>query len=126
MLACAREVCHVYDGMFPNNYTSLISLPGIGPYTARAILAFAYNKPVLAYDTNLEKVFARYYYGSKHAKLSTQDKQIIQNDFVASGYQAREINAALMDFASMVSLKNPDNIDFANYPLPGCRFGQSK
>jgi len=52
----------------------LESLPGVGPYTAAAIQSFAYDKSVLSFDTNLQKIFARYYHGDRFAKLSKTEK----------------------------------------------------
>lgn len=81
MLKCAQKVVESYDGVFPNDTKKLIGLPGVGPYTAAAIRAFAYNEPVLSFDTNLEKIFARYYHGSRFLKLSEEEKKQIEEDF---------------------------------------------
>ncbi len=55
--ACAQAVTRL--GGFPETYAGLLSLPGIGPYTAAAIGAIAFNLPVLAVDGNIERVAAR-------------------------------------------------------------------
>ena len=57
LLKCAREVAH--RGGFPETAAELITLPGIGPYTAGAIAALAFGEPVAAVDGNVERVFAR-------------------------------------------------------------------
>lgn len=59
MLVTAQEVCEKFDGIFPREESELLSLKGIGPYTACAIRAFAYDESVLAWDANLETVFRR-------------------------------------------------------------------
>jgi A/G-specific adenine glycosylase len=51
-----------YAGIFPRDKQQLKKLPGVGEYTARAILAFGYGEPLLAWDTNLETIFSRYYH----------------------------------------------------------------
>jgi len=56
---CAREVCDRFGGVIPSSVPDLLSLPGIGPYTAGAIAAFAYGKPVAAVDGNVLRVTAR-------------------------------------------------------------------
>jgi A/G-specific adenine glycosylase len=55
--ACARIVAAL--GAFPNTISGLMALPGIGPYTANAIGAIAFNLPVLPVDGNVERVAAR-------------------------------------------------------------------
>lgn len=57
--ACAAQVVRDYQGQFPNNEMELRKLPGIGPYTAAAIVSIAFNQPAAAVDTNIERVMAR-------------------------------------------------------------------
>jgi A/G-specific adenine glycosylase len=55
-----RAAQHVSDlGGFPQSLTALLALPGVGPYTARAILAFAFEADVAVVDTNIARVLAR-------------------------------------------------------------------
>ena len=125
MLATAHEVTHTHGGILPREYTTLRTLPGIGEYTAHAIQAFVYDMPVLAVDTNLRKIFARYYYGDRRHPIDPPLLLSIREDFAASGLSGRAMNAILMDFGSIISLGRPDHIDFTQYPLPGCAFGMS-
>lgn len=103
MLAAAQIVSREHGGIFPKNSESLRALPGVGPYTAEAIRAFAYEIPTLSFDTNLEKIFARYYHGSRFLKLSRDEKSEILEVFEKSNHSARAVNGALMDFASSIS-----------------------
>ncbi len=57
--ACARAICDDYGGRVPNDPDRLARLPGIGPYTAAAVAAIAFDRPVLAVDGNVERVLAR-------------------------------------------------------------------
>jgi A/G-specific adenine glycosylase len=52
----AQEIVERYDGVLPQDQTALSALPGIGPYTSRAILIFAFNKPLVTIDTNIRRV----------------------------------------------------------------------
>ncbi len=61
---CAQVLIQRYNSQLPQDYESLLSLPGIGPYTAGAIGAIAYGKPYAAVDGNVLRVLARYF-GSK-------------------------------------------------------------
>ena len=56
---CAQVVAHELGGRFPQTPRELQKLPGIGPYTAGAIAAIAFNHPAVALDTNAERVIAR-------------------------------------------------------------------
>jgi len=57
---CAQIVASEHGGQFPRDIEALQRLPGIGPYTAAAIAAIAFDAPVAAVDGNVERVIARY------------------------------------------------------------------
>ena len=61
MHACAREILEKHAGVFPRSRAELLKLPGIGPYTASSISAFAFNLPETVVDGNVIRVLARYY-----------------------------------------------------------------
>jgi A/G-specific adenine glycosylase len=58
---CADVVWQQYDGKFPNTFTALLKLPGIGPYTAGAIASIAFGRRVPAVDGNVLRVIARHF-----------------------------------------------------------------
>lgn len=59
LLKCARMVSAKFNGVFPDNEPDLLTLPGIGPYTAAAISAIAFDQPTVVVDGNVERVVAR-------------------------------------------------------------------
>lgn len=61
LLKCARAVVADHDGVFPDTYDALLELPGIGPYTAAAVAAIAFDRPETVVDGNVERVMARLY-----------------------------------------------------------------
>ncbi|MEY8830858.1 A/G-specific adenine glycosylase [Sedimentitalea sp. XS_ASV28] len=61
LLKCARVVTADHGGRFPDTHDALLSLPGIGPYTAAAISAIAFGRPETVMDGNVERVMARLY-----------------------------------------------------------------
>ncbi len=101
MLQCSKVIVERHKGFFPTNKQDLIDLPGIGEYTASAILSFAYNKNELAKDTNIKKVFGRYFSGGKS---ETVDFESLENKLLEN---KRQLNAAVMDFASSICIKVP-------------------
>ena len=61
LLKCARIVSAEFNGQFPPDAAGLIKLPGVGPYTAAAIAAIAYDEPAAVLDGNVERVLTRYF-----------------------------------------------------------------
>ncbi len=59
LLKCARVVVTDHGGLFPGTRARLEALPGIGPYTAAAIAAIAFDRPEVVVDGNVERVMAR-------------------------------------------------------------------
>lgn len=59
MQKAAQQICEKYNGIFPNEYEQLLSLPGIGAYTAGAVASIAWNKPYAAVDGNVLRVVTR-------------------------------------------------------------------
>lgn len=59
LLKCARVVTQEHAGRFPQDHATLLTLPGVGPYTAAAIAAIAFDDPQTVVDGNVERVMAR-------------------------------------------------------------------
>ena len=103
LLFTARHIVKEYKGKFPNTYDSLLSLKGVGPYTASAIASFAYNLPHAVVDGNVFRVFSRFYgiatpIDTKEG-IETFNKIAFEN---LSKTQAGIYNQALMDFGATV------------------------
>src|ERR1051325_11627649 len=71
---CARQIVAAYDGRFPEDPAVLRALPGIGDYTAAAIAAIAFDRPVAAVDGNVERVVARLF--AEHTPLPAAKKRL--------------------------------------------------
>ncbi|UDF02665.1 A/G-specific adenine glycosylase [Asticcacaulis sp. AND118] len=61
LLKCARAVVSEHGGAFPADEAALLKLPGFGPYTAAAVIAFAFGKAANVVDGNVERVMSRLY-----------------------------------------------------------------
>lgn len=55
----AHILCHKYNALFPKTFRQLVQLPGIGPYTAGALLSIAFRQPAAAVDGHIARIFAR-------------------------------------------------------------------
>ncbi|MFT5036814.1 MAG: A/G-specific adenine glycosylase [Candidatus Azotimanducaceae bacterium] len=95
---CAKNIVGKYNGKFPKTYEELKALPGIGPYTAGAIMAFAYNKAVPIIETNIRTVYLHHFFKNK---TDVNDKEILQSIGVTMDQEnPREWYWALMDYGS--------------------------
>ena len=96
----ARIVVEELGGHFPTAVAELERLPGVGPYTARAVASIAYGRPVGAVDTNVRRVIGRVVAGDPGA-LAPGDLQAIADRLVAVDRPA-DWTHALMDLGSTV------------------------
>ncbi len=71
---CVKAIAKHHDGVVPDNEEALRALPGIGPYTAAAIAAIAYDKKAVVVDGNVERVMARMF--AVEEKLPAAKKQL--------------------------------------------------
>jgi A/G-specific adenine glycosylase len=94
---CAVAVVERHSGVVPADLAALLDLPGIGRYTARAILAFAYEQPVGVVDTNVGRVLARW----SGRSLAAAEAQALADDLVPAGW-AWEWNQAVMELGAVV------------------------
>ena len=106
----AKYICSEYDGKFPETYKEILSLKGIGSYTAAAILSFAFNKHYAVLDGNVIRVLARYF-GVNTFYDTTFGKNEFQNlaNTNLPTQNSDVYNQALMEFGALVCKpKNPD------------------
>ena len=104
----AKIIISKYHGEIPNNYEDLISLPGIGNYTANAILAIAFNKSYIPLDGNIERVLKRYLYLKKDKEIQ-KDNIIEKKSIFGISSRASDYAQALMELGAMICKpKNPE------------------
>ncbi|GLQ05699.1 A/G-specific adenine glycosylase [Sneathiella chinensis] len=104
---CAVAVCHNYGGSFPADEAELLSLPGIGDYTAAAVSSIAFGKRAVVVDGNIERVVSRVY---RIADALPQAKPVIKAhaDVLTPSDRAGDYAQALMDIGSGVCTpRNP-------------------
>jgi A/G-specific adenine glycosylase len=103
----AQMVMSNYKGQLPSTHEELLTLPGIGPYTASAIQAFAFNLPSIVIETNIRAVYI-YHFFPDHYQVEDQDLfPWIEQTLDVTG--PRQWYSALMDYGSYLKsiLPNP-------------------
>jgi A/G-specific adenine glycosylase len=105
----SRQVMEEYDGRIPDTIEELLTLKGIGRYTAGAIACFAFMQQVAMVDTNIHRVLHRIFLGLNLSKSElTNDQRLILAEKVLPGGQAYNWNQALMDLgATICTSSNP-------------------
>jgi A/G-specific adenine glycosylase len=98
--AIARETVARYDGRLPASEARLRALPGIGRYTAGAILAFAYGRDVPVLDTNVRRVLGRVFLGPRAAKAGRDGAFWDLAAALVPRGRGYDWNQALMDFGA--------------------------
>jgi len=97
-----------FKGEIPADRRKLITLPGVGEYVAGMVLSTAFNKPEWVVDSNVIRLFKRYF-GIMTTKDGRRDKCVVElaKLYVAAG-KPKEANLALLDFVALVCApRNP-------------------
>ncbi len=96
--ASAKNVVTVYNNIFPTDENKLLSLPGVGKYTARAILVFAYKKDIAMVDTNIRQILTHFFF--RDVSQTEKAVQEIADQLVPKG-KSWEWHQALMDYGAL-------------------------
>lgn len=114
--ACAKEIVHERNGKFPDHYRDLLTLKGVGPYTAAAIASFAFREPVAVVDGNVYRVLSRYFGISTDIGSHAGKKEFesLANRLIPKS-NPDEYNQAIMEFGALQCV--PANPDCPNCPL---------
>ena len=100
LLACSKELVNKYNSKLPNKLEELKKLPGIGDYTSNALLGLVHNKPTLALDGNVKRVFSRIL--NIEVKKINFDKLIYKNkENLFNTNRNADFVEALMEFGAM-------------------------
>jgi len=100
----AQLIVKEFKGIFPKNYHDLIQLPGIGEYTACAIMSIAYNKPYAVVDGNVKRLLFRFFYKELKTFKEKDIKQLAQNLIESKNVPPSIFNQSLMEYGSIVCI----------------------
>ncbi len=104
LIEMARTVVEQHNGVLPQDGDALLALPGIGPYTAGAVLAFAHGRRALTLDTNVRRVLARVHAGTALAPPTLTRAETDRADALqpASDTEGSIWSAAVMELGALV------------------------
>ncbi|MGA9869925.1 MAG: A/G-specific adenine glycosylase [Rhodococcus sp. (in: high G+C Gram-positive bacteria)] len=117
---CARVLAAEHGDVVPADVDTLLGLPGIGAYTARAVACFAYGRRVPVVDTNVRRVVARAVHGLAEPgnPSTTRDLADVEALLPADEPRAARYSAALMELGALIcTARNPACL---LCPLPEC------
>ena len=98
----AREIVRRHGGKLPRNYAALRALPGVGEYTAGAVMSIAFGERYPALDANARRVLSRIYETPDEAALKAVAARVVP------GARPGDFNQALMDLGATICLaRNP-------------------
>lgn len=96
----ARSIVEQHQGKVPTSLEDLVRLPGIGRATASAILAFAFNQPVVFIETNVRTVFIHFFFPEREAVSDEEILPLVRRTLDADN--PREWYYALMDYGTFL------------------------
>ncbi len=105
---CAQAVVQQHAGRLPDTPEALRMLPGIGSYTAGALMAFAFNRPVPVIETNIRRVILHHYFSGRRAVLDADILPIVERTLDRK--EPRRWYGALMDYGTHLAatVENPN------------------
>lgn len=104
---CAKEIVEKHGGKVPKNFAALVALPAIGPYTAGAIRAFAFDEPEIFIETNIRAALIHHFF-PRSKKVSDAKLIPILKKLLKNIESPREWYSAFMDYGAHIKKMYPD------------------
>ena len=114
LLRAARVILSEHGGVFPTSFEAVRALPGVGPYTAGAVMSVAFNDPRPAVDANVERVLSRLLDIDRPVTGAEVKRRILAAAWeLVPEHESRAFNQGLMEFGALICApRRPD--------CPGC------
>lgn len=110
----AQLVISDHDGVLPDTLPELVRLPGIGKNTAGAILAYAYNQPVVFVETNIRTVYFHHFYPESHELVGDRELEALV-ELTLDRENPREWYWALMDYGTYLKKTAGGRLDTSRH-----------
>ncbi len=108
LLKSAKIIKKNFNNQIPNTYDDLIILPGIGDYTAKAILGIGYNQSVMPLDANIERIIARLFSINQPVTKIKKDLSNYADLFISNKFSS-DLIQSFMDYGSLICTpRNPN------------------
>ena len=101
----AKKIISEFNGRLPNTIEDLKTLPGVGEYTSRAIMAIVFNKPVIPLDGNIERVIKRIFY-LRNARETSKENIINKKSFFGKASRSSDYAQAIMEIGALICKPN--------------------
>ena len=101
----AKKIISEFNGRLPNTIEDLKTLPGVGEYTSRAIMAIAFNKPVIPLDGNIERVIKRIFY-LRNARETSKENIINKKSLFGKASRSSDYAQAIMEIGALICKPN--------------------
>ncbi len=101
LLACAKILVRKYNSKLPNTIIEIKKLPGVGDYTANALLGLVYNQATIAIDGNVKRVFSRYL-NKKDSRINFERMIFINKKNLFNTNRNSDFVEALMEFGALI------------------------
>jgi len=101
LLASTKLLVKKYNSKLPNTLKEIKKLPGVGDYTANALLGFIYNKPTLAIDGNVKRVFSRYL-NKRELQINFEKLILINKKNLFITNRNSDLIEAIMEFGALI------------------------
>ncbi|MDB5187410.1 MAG: mutY [Candidatus Saccharibacteria bacterium] len=117
-----KKIMLDFNGAFPETYVEVLSLPGVGPGTAGAIMTYAFNQPTVFVETNVRTVYFHHFFDDGDKVSDAQLLPIIERTL--DGEHPREFYWALMDYGTWLKKNGAGRISQSKHykkqaPLKG-------
>ena len=97
----AKKIILEFNSYLPSTIEELKTLPGIGDYTSRAIMAIVFNKPIIPLDGNVERVLKRIFYLKNENEIS-KDNIINNKSFFGQSNRSSDYAQAIMEIGALI------------------------
>ena len=118
----AQKITNELAGVFPATYDELQKLPGVGPNTAGAIMAYAYNQPVVFIETNVRTVYFTHWFDGRSDVDDRELREVVTS--TVDQEHPREFYWALMDYGALLKRQGGGRLTMSRHykkqaPLKG-------
>lgn len=103
LIACAKKVSTDHEGRLPATFDELVQLPGVGQYIANAVLCYGFHQDTVPIDTNVIRVFRRYFGLQSQTARAHNDRCLAESIKCRFAVEDKRLaNLAVLDFAAVI------------------------